>query len=242
MRACRRWRKGDWTAEQRASVERYETDGHSHNVVRTLSRVPALAGRVLPFTNYVANETTLSPRHRAILILRTAWLTQSANIWAAAASRAAESGLTPDELMHVAEGPGDDWDPFEAVLIGFADQMFRHAAVTDRTWDALAERYDTHNLIDAVMTVGWTTTNAILFNSLGIQPDERRPGRGPDAGRRRRLPGGGPRPGAAAHDAAHRAGRGRWAAGHADVPAASRRWWRPATSTPATCSTRSGRA
>ena len=120
----------------------------------------------------MANETTLSPRHRAILILRTAWLTQSANIWAAEASRAAESGLTPDELMHVAEGPGDDWDPFEAVLIGFADQMFRHAAVTDRTWEALAERYDTHNLIDAVMTVGWTTTNAILFNSLGIQPDD----------------------------------------------------------------------
>ena len=73
--------------------------------------------------------------------------------------------------MLIANGPGDDWDPFEAILLGFADQMFRHSAVTDRTWEALAERYDPHNLVDAVMTVGATTTNAILFNSLGIQPD-----------------------------------------------------------------------
>ena len=138
----------------------------------TLARVPALADRVLPFTRYVAHETTLSPRHRAILILRTAWLTQSAGIWAAHADRAAESGLTAGEVRRIAEGPGDDWDPFEAVLVGFADQLFRHSAVTDRTWETLAERYDTHNLIDAVMTVAWTTTNAVLFNSLGIQPDD----------------------------------------------------------------------
>ncbi len=164
--------EAEGTAGQRAAVERYAGGGHSANVVRTLARVPALADRVLPFTRYVAHETTLAPRHRAILILRTAWLTQSAGIWAAHADRAAESGLTAGEVRRVAEGPGDDWDPFEAVLVGFADQLFRHSAVTDRTWETLAERYDTHNLIDAVMTVAWTTTNAVLFNSLGIQPDD----------------------------------------------------------------------
>ena len=164
--------EAEGTAGQRAAVERYAGGGHSANVVRTLARVPALADRVLPFTRYVAHETTLSPRHRAILILRTAWLTQSAGIWAAHAGRAAESGLTAGEVRRIAEGPGDDWDPFEAVLVGFADQLFRHSAVTDRTWETLAERYDTHNLIDAVMTVAWTTTNAVLFNSLGIQPDD----------------------------------------------------------------------
>ena len=84
--------EAEWTADQQASVEQYLADGHSANVVRTLARVPALADRVLPFTDYVANQSTLSPRHRAILILRTAWLTQSANIWAAEASRAAEAG------------------------------------------------------------------------------------------------------------------------------------------------------
>ena len=164
--------EAEWTVGQRAAVERYAAGGHSDNVVRTLARVPALADRVLPFTHYVADDSTLSPRHRAILILRTAWLTQNASIWAAHASRAAESGLTADEVLRIAEGPGDEWDEFEALLVGLADQLFRHAAITDRTWEMLAERYDTYNLVDAVMTVGATTTNAVLFNSLGIQPDD----------------------------------------------------------------------
>ena len=164
--------EAEWTAGQRAAVERYAAGGHADNVVRTLARVPALADRVLPFTHYVANDSTLSPRHRAILILRTAWLTQNASIWAAHASRAAESGLTAEEVLRIAEGPGDEWDEFEALLVGLADQLFRHAAITDRTWEMLAERYDSHNLVDAVMTVGATTTNAVLFNSLGIQPDD----------------------------------------------------------------------
>ena len=164
--------EAEWTAGQRAAVERYAAGGHADNVVRTLARVPALADRVLPFTHYVADDSTLSPRHRAILILRTAWLTQNASIWAAHASRAAESGLTAEEVLRIAEGPGDEWDEFEALLVGLADQLFRHAAITDRTWEMLAERYDTYNLVDAVMTVGATTTNAVLFNSLGIQPDD----------------------------------------------------------------------
>ncbi len=163
--------EAEWTAEQRGAVERYAA-GHSDNVVRTLARVPALADRVLPFTHYVANDSTLSPRHRAILILRTAWLTQNASIWAAHASRAAESGLTAEEVLRIAEGPGDEWDEFEALLVGLADQLFRHSAITDRTWEMLAERFDAHNLVDAVMTVAATTTNAVLFNSLGIQPDD----------------------------------------------------------------------
>ncbi len=171
--------ESDWTAEQRAVVERYTADGHADNVVRTLARVPALADRVLPFMHYVASESTLSPRHRAILILRTAWLTQNASIWATHASRAAESGLTGDEVLRIAQGPGDAWDEFETILVGLADEMFRNSSITDRTWDALAERYDTHNLIDAVMTVGDTTAAAILFNSLGIQPDAGAPARIP---------------------------------------------------------------
>jgi hypothetical protein len=28
----------------------------------------------MPFERYISNESTLSPRHREILILRTAWL------------------------------------------------------------------------------------------------------------------------------------------------------------------------
>ena len=162
----------EWTDEQRALVETYAADGNPGNALRTLIRVPALADRVFPFMRYITRESTLSPRHRAILILRTAWLTQNANLWAAQASRTGESGLTADEVRRVAEGPAEGWSEFEAVLLGLADELFRNSSVTDQTWDSLLEEYDLYNMVDAVVTVNETTANAILFNSLGIQPDD----------------------------------------------------------------------
>ena len=164
--------ESEWTDEQRALVERYAPEGTPGNALRTLMRVPALADRVFPFMGYIARDSTLSPRHRALLILRTAWLTQSANLWATHASRAGAAGLSAAEVQRVAAGPAEGWSAFEAVLLGLADELFRNASVTDQTWDALAEQYDLYHMVDAVMTVNETTANAILFNSLGIQPDD----------------------------------------------------------------------
>ncbi len=164
--------EAEWTDEQRALVEKYAPDRNPGNALRTLLRVPALADRVFPVLHYVANDSTLSPRHRAMLILRTAWLTQNANLWATYASRAGEAGLTDDDVRRVAEGPTQDWSEFEQVLVGLADQLFRNSSVTDQTWDALAEEYDLYNMMDAVVTVGEIITRAILFNSLRIQPDD----------------------------------------------------------------------
>ncbi len=162
--------ESEWTAEQREIVERYAPDGNPGNALRTLVRVPALANRVLPFQTYVAEGSTLSPRHRSLLILRTAWLTQSANHWATYASR---GSLTPDEVLRVAQGPNEErWTEFEATLIGMADEFFRNSSITDVTWDRLSQEYDLYNLADAVVTVAEITAQAILFNALGIQPDD----------------------------------------------------------------------
>ena len=161
--------ESEWTAEQREIVERYAPDGNPGNALRTLIRVPALAHRVLPMLTYIANDSTLAPRHRAILILRTAWLTQSANHWATYASR---GDLTDAEVLRVAQGPDEGWSEFEAVLIGLADELFRHSSVTAATWDRLSAQYDLPHLADAVVTVTEITAQAVLFNALGIQPDE----------------------------------------------------------------------
>ena len=164
--------EAEWDDEQRVLVEKYAPDGNPGNALRTLIRVPALADRVLSVLGYIATESTLSPRHRALLILRTAWLTQSANLWATFASNGDGTGLTDDEVRRIAEGPSVAWGDQEATLIRLADELFRHSSVTDRTWDALAAEYDLYNMMDAVVTVGEILTRAILFNSLGIQPDD----------------------------------------------------------------------
>ena len=150
----------------------------------------ALPDRIFPFLHYVTGESTLSPRHRTILILRTAWLAQSGNLWATYASRAAAAGLTEEEVLRVARGSGEGFGAFEATLIGLPDELFRNVSITDATWDLLAAEYDLHNLVDAVATVADITAAATLFNSLGIQPDESAPARMPvnDVGYRINFP------------------------------------------------------
>ena len=137
--ACRRCRKRNGPDEQRALVEKYAPDGNPGNALRTLIRVPPLADGIFPVVDYLAHDSTLSRRHRAMLILRTAWLTQNATLWATRASRASEAGLTDEEVRRVAEGPNDGWSEFEGFLVGLADELFRNSSVTDQTWDTLSE-------------------------------------------------------------------------------------------------------
>ena len=164
--------EAEWTAAQRAVAETYAATGDAGNALATMLRAPELAEVVHPFMDYAARQSTLSYRHRKLLILRTAWAAQNAYLWADHASDAASAGLTAGELQRVAAGPrADGWSPFEAALLGFVDELFRNSSVTDATWAAVSAEYDDLNLVDAVMTVAEFTTLSMLFNTLGVQPD-----------------------------------------------------------------------
>ena len=163
----------EWTAEHRALVERYAPQVRIGNGFRTMLRVPELVEAVLPFVLFTTIDSTLAPRHRALLVLRAAWLCQSEALWAEQAVLARAVGVTPAELHRIAEGPdAAGWDPFEATLLGLADELYRNSSVRDATWQVLAARYDLYNLFDAVMAVNETTLVAMLYNSWGVQPDE----------------------------------------------------------------------
>jgi alkylhydroperoxidase family enzyme len=153
-------------------IARFTRDGRANNALRTLLRVPELTEAVMPYTTYLSNETSISPRHRQLLILRIAWLAGSENLWAEHAPRARVYGLDDAAIRRIAEGPdASGWERFDATLLRLADQQFRNSSVTNATWKALSERYDLFNIVDAVETVNHFTTLSIFYNSLGIQPD-----------------------------------------------------------------------
>ncbi|MDX1384402.1 MAG: hypothetical protein R3190_12195 [Thermoanaerobaculia bacterium] len=163
----------DWSAEQRALVDRYAPELRIGNGFRTLLHVPELVEAVVPFVIYTAADSTLAPRHRELLILRSAWLCRSQALWADHAPVARTVGLTPDALRRIARGPAaPGWDGFEATLLRLADELFRNASIRDDTWSALAGRYDVYELLDAVMTVNESVLLATLYNSFGVQPDD----------------------------------------------------------------------
>ena len=161
-----------WTDAHRQVVAKFSTSGRADNGLSTLLQLPELAEGVMPFTLYLADDSSLSPRHRHLLILRAVWLANSRPLWATYAARAARSGMTPAEIRRIAQGPdAAGWEPFDATLLRLADELFRNSSVTHRTWDALSSAYDQFHLMDAVETVNHFVVLSMLYNTFGVQPD-----------------------------------------------------------------------
>jgi 4-carboxymuconolactone decarboxylase len=166
-------------AQQQAIAERFASSGMT-NAVATYLVHPVLAEALLPYAQYVSNDSTLPPRHRALLLLRTAWLTRSSYLWAHQARRALRNGLTRADLERIAHGPtAEGWSAFEAALLRAADELHVDSFVSDATWAAMMREYDTNQLVDLVYGVGDLTMHAGVLNTLGValedDVDERLP-------------------------------------------------------------------
>jgi alkylhydroperoxidase family enzyme len=155
------------SGEQRDVAARFEPFGA--NAVATYLVHPALAAAVLPYEHYISNDSTLPPRHRSLVHLRTAWLTRSEYLWAHQALRALENGLTRAEVERIAHGSkAAGWSPFEAALLLAADELHVDSFVSDATWAALEREYDVNQLVDLVYGIGELTMHAGALNTLGV--------------------------------------------------------------------------
>ena len=161
----------DATAEQREVLDAARVGGRDPlNVQRTIAQYPALARSRQAFTNHVMRETSLPPRERELLILRTGWNCQSEYEFAQHSRFGRSVGLTDEEIGRVCEGPdADGWDPFDGALLRAADELHHDAFISDATWAALSERYSTQQLMDAVFAVGQYHVVSMALNTFGVQ-------------------------------------------------------------------------
>ena len=154
---------------QRAIITRFAALG-MRNAVATYARYPELSMAMLPYTEFLLTKSTLPPRHRELLWLRTAWLARSDYLWAQRAPAARRSGLGDAELARIALGPdAPGWEPFEAALLRAADELHVDAFVSDATWAVLASRYDANQLTDLVYGVGEIEMHATFASTLRIE-------------------------------------------------------------------------
>jgi alkylhydroperoxidase family enzyme len=157
------------TDEQKAIAAEFAASEMA-NAVGTLLTYPALARRMFTHDRYLTTESTLTPRHRALLGLRTAWLARSNYLWAHRATLARRAGLTDADFLRIAQGPdAPGWDPFEATLLRAADELRIDAYISDASWKALSARFDIPQMIDTIDTVAGTTMYAGVFNSAGVE-------------------------------------------------------------------------
>jgi len=169
-----------FTDEQRALTATHDGAFGTGADFRTLLVHPELVKGVLPFANYILSESTLTPRHRGLLILRTAWNTRSDYLWAKhqdqlftapVTTPTAGPPLDPFEreaLGAIARRPSPGLSAFERTLLRAADELHDLSFIRNETWAVMAQQYSVHQLMDAAFTVAEMTMIAEVLNSTRV--------------------------------------------------------------------------
>lgn len=143
------------------------------NVLGTFAHHPDLTRAFLTFNAHLLNASTLTARHRELVVLRVAAVRDSRYEWAQHALIAADVGVTEAEVARVAAGPdAAGWTPLEAALLRAVDELVRDATLADATWAVLAEGLDERQLLDLVFTVGAYDVLAMALRTFGTPLDD----------------------------------------------------------------------
>ncbi len=162
-----------WDDETRELLEKLQTNGRVLNIFSTLAAHPKLLKRWLVFGNHILYKSSLPPRERELLILRTGWLCRAEYEWGQHVVIGKEAGLGADEIERIKEGPdAPGWSAFDATLLRAADELHSQAFISDPVWNALAESYDMRQLLDLIFTVGQYNMVSMALNTLGVRLDE----------------------------------------------------------------------
>jgi alkylhydroperoxidase family enzyme len=161
----------EWTEVHREALGSYARIAPSNNSLKVCVRNPELCRTWLAFATYFEGDAPALSRHdRQLLILRAAALSHEDYHWGYAARSARQAGLSDEEILRVAKGPdARGWGAADAALLRAADELHRDQFITDATWNALSGRYNDHQLIDLIYTVGEYTMLSMFNNSVGAQ-------------------------------------------------------------------------
>ena len=159
--------------ETRELMESVLRDGQVYNIFATLARHPQLLKRWLVFAGHVLSKSTLPAREREIAILRMGWLCRAEYEWGHHVAIGKQAGLSNDDINRIAEGPeAAGLDPFEATLLRAVDELHANTFIGDSTWKALADRYNTQQVLDFLFAAGQYKLVSMVLNSVGVQLEE----------------------------------------------------------------------
>ena len=165
--------ESEFTEEIREIVPPRAGGGRPLNVFTTIARHPKLLKRWLVFAGHILGKSTLSPRARELLILRTGWLCRSEYEWGQHAAIGRMAGLSDEEIRRITVGPdAPGWEPFDEALLRAADELHEDSMIGEHTWTTLSAVYDTHQMMDVVFTVGQYTLVSMALNTFGVQLDD----------------------------------------------------------------------
>jgi alkylhydroperoxidase family enzyme len=143
------------------------------NALGVLARYPELALAYNTFSGQVMYGSTLTPRHRELLVLRVAARRDAEYEWRQHLASAGDNGVEPDEVARVAAGTdAPEWSDLERALLRAVDELLGDALISDETWSTLASEFDDRQLMDVVFTVGAYDTLAMALRTFAVPLDD----------------------------------------------------------------------
>lgn len=179
-------RSRDWPPEMIDALTGIDPAGRRHaharpgnrrgrNALGLFAHHPHLAKAFMAFNGHVLWDTTLSPRQRHLLILRTAAKRRASYVWTEHVAFAREVGLSPDEIERAGLGAGrPGWAPLESALLAAVDDLIDDGCLSDPTMRVLNAELDVTQIIDVIFTVVCYEATSWFFTSfrLPIEPDD----------------------------------------------------------------------
>lgn len=161
----------EWSEADREILGSMARGDQTIDVFKTCLRHTELCRNWMPFTRYIlGTSSTLTPRDRELLILRTSALSKADYDWGHHVPAARRAGLSDAEIARVARGPAaPGWSDFDRLLLTAADELHRDQFITEATWKSLAGRYNERQMMDAIFTVGQYTMVSMFLNSASVQ-------------------------------------------------------------------------
>lgn len=163
----------EWTDRQEGLLGSIDLGGDdSLNLFTTLAHHPRLLKHWIPFAGTMLLRSTLTPRERELLILRTSVRVDALYEWVAHVSISRPLGFGQAEIDGLLEGPAAAlWSEGDAVLLTAVDELIDDSVISERTWGELEKSHTAEQLIEIPMMVGAYVMLGYVVNSLGIEPD-----------------------------------------------------------------------
>ena len=146
------------------------------NIFATLAHHPKLLKRWLVFGGHVLAKSTLPPRARELVILRTGWRCGSEYEFGQHTVIGLASGLDDTEIARLARPGAEGWPPGDALLVQAVDELVDDHCLADATWDALVASWSTQQVMDLVFAVGQYQLVSMALRSFGVQREPGVPG------------------------------------------------------------------
>jgi AhpD family alkylhydroperoxidase len=174
----------DWPAEMGDALAAMVPAGHPRsltgdprrqgtNIMGTFAHHPALAKAFFTLNGHLLRATTLTPRHRELIVMRVAALQHCTYEWVQHVFVARGAALSDLEIAWIAWGPAAPvWDECEASLLLAVDDLTRDGVIAGPTWAALTKHLETRQILDVIVTAGAYTMIAWMMQSVGIELDE----------------------------------------------------------------------